>query len=107
MSLGAGAVHVADDGGHASLVAHGGGKVDGLLGIILREPVVNEQLVSLSVRKRYCPQVPIARFKLMAIVLSIVPEDDELDLRLDLSPVAGRALAGKVGQRTVAGSLVL
>ena len=43
----------------------------------------------------------------MAIVLSIVPEKMSLNLRLDLSPVAGRALAGKVGQRTVAGSLVL
>lgn len=106
MSLGAGAVEVADDGGHAGLVAHGGGKVDGLLGIILREPVMNAQLVSLSVRMPYCPSSNRERSKLLAIVLLMVPED-EFDLRLDLSPVAGRALAGKVGQRTVAGSLVL
>lgn len=106
MSLGAGAVEVADDGGHASLVAHGGGQVDGLLGVILREPVMNTQPVSHSVRKLYCPSSNRKRSKLLAIVLSMVSEG-ELDLRLDLSPVAGRALAGKVGQRTVAGSLVL
>jgi hypothetical protein len=30
-------VEIADDGGHASLVAHGGGKVDWFLWVILRK----------------------------------------------------------------------
>lgn len=34
-----GSVEIANDGGHASLVAHGGGKVDGLLWVILGEAV--------------------------------------------------------------------
>ena len=37
--LRAGSVDVTDDRGHASLVAHGGRQVDGLLGVILGEPV--------------------------------------------------------------------
>lgn len=40
MGLGARAVEIADDRGHAGLVAHGGGQVDGLLGVILREAVM-------------------------------------------------------------------
>ena len=39
MSLRAGAVEVADDGRHAGLVAHHGRQVDGLLRVVLREPV--------------------------------------------------------------------
>ena len=35
--LGARTVEVTDDRSHTGLVAHGGGKVDGLLGVILRE----------------------------------------------------------------------
>lgn len=37
--LGTGTVKVTDDGGHTGLVAHGGSKVDGLLGVILGEAV--------------------------------------------------------------------
>jgi hypothetical protein len=37
VQLGTGTVQIADDGGHAGLVAHGRGEVDGLLGVILRE----------------------------------------------------------------------
>lgn len=37
--LGTRTVKVTDDGGHTSLVAHGGSKVDGLLGVILGEAV--------------------------------------------------------------------
>lgn len=37
--LRAGSVEVTNDGGHTSLVAHGGGQVDGLLGVILGEAV--------------------------------------------------------------------
>jgi hypothetical protein len=37
--LGTGTVKVTDDGGHTSLVAHGGSKVDGLAGVILGEAV--------------------------------------------------------------------
>ena len=37
VQLGTRTVEVADDGGHAGLVAHRGGKVDGLLGVILGE----------------------------------------------------------------------
>jgi hypothetical protein len=40
VGLGARAVEIADDRGHAGLVAHGGGQVDGLLGVILREAVM-------------------------------------------------------------------
>ena len=39
MCLRAGTVEVANDGGHAGLVAHGGRQVDGLLGVILGEAV--------------------------------------------------------------------
>jgi hypothetical protein len=39
--LGTGTVKVTDDGGHTGLVAHGGSKVDGLLGVILREAVAS------------------------------------------------------------------
>lgn len=39
VSLRAGAVEVANDRGHAGLVAHGGRQVDGLLGVILGEAV--------------------------------------------------------------------
>jgi len=39
VGLGARTVKVADDGGHAGLVAHGGRQVDGLLGVILREAI--------------------------------------------------------------------
>jgi hypothetical protein len=37
--LGTGTVKVTDNGGHTGLVAHGGSKVDGLLGVILGEAV--------------------------------------------------------------------
>jgi hypothetical protein len=37
VELGTGTVEVADDGGHAGLVAHGSSQVDGLLGVILGE----------------------------------------------------------------------
>lgn len=40
--LGTGTVKVTDDGGHTGLVAHGGSKVDGLLGIILGEAVAKK-----------------------------------------------------------------
>ena len=39
MQLGTRAVQVTDDGGHAGLVTEHGGKVDGLLGVILGEAV--------------------------------------------------------------------
>lgn len=41
MHLGTGSVKVTDDGGHTGLVTHGGRQVDGLLGVILGEAVVN------------------------------------------------------------------
>lgn len=41
--LGTRTVKVTDDGGHTSLVAHGGSKVDGLLGIILGEAVAKKK----------------------------------------------------------------
>ena len=37
MHLSTWSVEVSDDGGHAGLVAHGSGKVDWFLGVILRE----------------------------------------------------------------------
>lgn len=37
--LGTGSVDIADDGRHTGLVAHSGGKVDGLLGVILGEAI--------------------------------------------------------------------
>lgn len=89
MRLGTGAVDVADDGRHAGLVAHGRRQVDGLLGVILGEAADQRtRQIFLSSRRgsRSC------RFK---------------NLRLDLSAVAGGTLPGKVGQRTVAGSLEL
>ena len=42
--LGTRTVKVTDDGGHTSLVAHGGSKVDGLLGIILGEAVAKKKV---------------------------------------------------------------
>ena len=39
VEFGTGTVEIADDGGHASLVAHSGSEMDGLLGIIFREAV--------------------------------------------------------------------
>lgn len=41
--LGTGSVEVTDNSGHTGLVAHGGSKVDGLLGIILGEAVAKSQ----------------------------------------------------------------
>jgi hypothetical protein len=37
--LGTRTVEVTDNGGHTGLVAHGGGQVDGLLGVILGEAI--------------------------------------------------------------------
>lgn len=39
VELGTGTVKVADNGGHTSLVTHGGGEVDRLLSIVLGEAV--------------------------------------------------------------------
>jgi hypothetical protein len=43
-------VEIADNGGHAGLVAHGSGKVDGLLWVILGEAV--KIIVSLFCRRQ-------------------------------------------------------
>jgi hypothetical protein len=64
-------IEVADDCGHASLVAHGSRQVDGLLGVILREAAICEPTVELSAA---------------------------LYLPLDLTPVAGSALSRQEGQ---------
>lgn len=45
VQLGAGTVEVTNDGGHTSLVTHVGGKVDGLLGVILGEAVLRSMPV--------------------------------------------------------------
>lgn len=46
--LGAGTLEVADDGGHAGLVAHGGREVDRLLGVIIGEATPASQYRSRS-----------------------------------------------------------
>ena len=45
-------VQITDDRGHTSLVAHGGGQVDGLLGVILREAVVPRKRAVRIFRRR-------------------------------------------------------
>jgi hypothetical protein len=42
--LGTRTVKVTDNGGHTGLVAHGGGQVDGLLGVILGETITTFSL---------------------------------------------------------------
>ena len=48
MRLRTGTVEVTDDRGHTGLVTHGGGEVDGLLGVILGEPIRMESNLSVS-----------------------------------------------------------
>jgi hypothetical protein len=77
--LGTGTVKVTDDGGHTGLVAHGGSQVDGLLGVILGEAIrKNEVSAHQSPPKIFASQ--------------------ELNAPLDLTAVAGSALAREVGQ---------
>lgn len=86
MELGARTVEVTDDGGHTGLVAHGGGKVDRLLWVILWEaanPVNGRTLRWMDCRSIGCT----------------VP--------LYLSPVTGGPLAWQECQRTVAWCLEL
>lgn len=88
VSLGAGTVEVANDGGHAGLVAHHGRQVDGLLGVILGEAVIaKSQLGSRTGKER--ESIP------------------DFHLRLDLSSVSGSTLPGKVSERTVTRSFEL
>lgn len=52
--LRAGSVEVTDDRGHTGLVAHGGGQVDGLLGVILGEavgPLISHCSLELAIQK--------------------------------------------------------
>ena len=93
MSLRAGAVEVADDRGHAGLVAHGSGQVDGLLGVVLREAVA-------------APAVSL-QSRCISSDSTEEPRHWGFDLRLDLAPVAGSALARQVRQRAMARGLVL
>lgn len=51
VELGTRTVEVTDDGGHAGLVAHGGGEVDGLLGVILGEA---EEIRMLALELVWC-----------------------------------------------------
>jgi hypothetical protein len=92
VSLRAGAVEVADDRGHAGLVAHGGGQVDGLLSIVLGEAVVTPEVSFQFLAKIHGREKAGIR---------------GFHLRLDLSPVAGSALARQVRQRAMARGLVL
>ena len=91
MGLRAGSVEVADDRGHAGLVAHHGCKVDGLLRVVFGEPA---QETHISLRSR-----SLAGQQLSA-------QNANLHLRLDLSSVARGALAREVRQRTMARGLV-
>jgi hypothetical protein len=81
--LGTGTVEVTDDGGHTSLVAHGGSQVDGLLGVILGEAVRNRVSV-------YEVQVLIRNF--------FFRDSGKEHSRLNLTAVTGSALARQVGQ---------
>jgi hypothetical protein len=76
-------VEVADDGGHAGLVAHGGGQVALLLGVILRE-AVGGRTVSQCLF--------VGRFAIAAVGT----------LPLHLSSVTGSALSRQESQRTMA-----
>ncbi len=89
-----GAVEVADDRGHASLVAHVGRQMDGLLGVVLREPAIKTWSACESSNQDHLKELG-------------GEGSSVFNLRLDLSPVAGGALARQVRQRTMAGSLVL
>ena len=55
--LGTRTVKVTDDGGHTSLVAHGGSKVDGLLGIILGEAVAKKVSAHKSINLEFIQKV--------------------------------------------------
>lgn len=59
VELGTGTVKVADDGGHAGLVAHGSSQVDGLLGVILGERLGLTTVVdgSLARKEGHCARV--------------------------------------------------
>ena len=87
--LGTGTVKVTDDGGHTGLVAHGGSQVDGLLGVILGEAIRRKKLSVLGsphILKRKFSQFQGCK-----------------NAPLNLTAVAGSALARQVGQRACVG----
>jgi hypothetical protein len=83
VQLRTGAVEIADNRGHTSLVAHGGREVDGLLGVILGEAGVAVSGLS----------------RVSAVVVCNLP--------LHLTAVTGSALSRQEGQRPVAGGFEL
>lgn len=109
--LGTGSVDIADDGRHAGLVAHSGGKVDGLLGVILGEAIKDQKWCWLArspaIRLLLLASTWTKTFGLFSSRGRIKNLNTQHHLRLDLSAVAGCSLSRQVSQRTVTGSLEL
>jgi hypothetical protein len=60
VGLGARSIEVTDDGGHTGLVTHSGSQVDGLLGVILGEAVVDPNVLAIAIAAgTYCAKEKI------------------------------------------------
>jgi hypothetical protein len=96
-------VEVADDGGHTSLIAHGGSKVDWLLCVILWEAVGRkDRLANLAFNSAILTSIEVVQAQ-----VRLYKQKISQYLPLDLSSVSGSSLSWQVCQRSVTRSLKL